>query len=221
MFTSRSEYFDVKPHQKETSPARTAEVRTSSSDLPGRDGIGGELTINGESGESWPCLIWSIAPGRVTAITAKAVAVGSQIHVPGRFSGEVTHCSAGEAGFKIVIRLSDNDGVGNRHDPRFAVEALGSLSLVGSSGLVREEIEVVDISATGMGIRIRPELEPGRIVMIELKTGVVFGEVRHCTPEATGWHRVGIALETKQSPLYFASHFIWKLRMRPSEVGEE
>lgn len=207
--------------ENESVLARMSEEHAYPEHFSGMGAMRGELSVKSARESSLPCLIWSVGPGYVTVITPTSLTVGAQVHLPGRFSGKVTRCTASEAGFRSTIRVSSEGGVGSRSDPRFAVERLGLLSLVGSSALVREEIEIVDFSATGMGIRVLPALKPGSNVMIELETGVIFGEVRHCTPLLTGWHRVGISLEKKGSSFYFAQHFIWKLRAGLAKVGEK
>jgi len=188
-----------------------------SGELSECEAIRAELTVEDGSEESWPCLVWSVAPGYVRVTMAVSIPGDAKVNVcfhGGRFTGSVAHCVADEDRFRVGIRLTRENGEGNRRDPRFPIHSLGLLTLVGSAGVVREEIEITDVSATGLGIRIRSALEPGGVVMIELQSGAAFGEVRHCESESGGWSRVGIALGDNAKPYCVASQFVWKLRKR-------
>ena len=179
------------------------------------EAIRARLTVEGGSTEDWPCLVWSIAPGYVRLTLDVAVPKGGRVNVRfcgGWFEGVVAHCVAQDRGFRVGIQLAREYGEGHRRDPRFPVHSYGRLTLVGSNGVVWEEIEVTDVSATGLGILIRPALRAGAVVMIELQAGVIFGEVRHCEAEGAAWHRAGIGLGDKAQLCWVASQFIWKLR---------
>lgn len=188
-----------------------------SGELSEYEAIRAELTLEDRSDNSWPCLVWSVAPGYVRVTMAVSIPGDAKVTVRfhgGRFTGSVAHCVADDDRFRVGIRLTRENGEGNRRDPRFPVHSLGLLTLVGSASIVREEIEITDVSATGLGVRIRSALEPGGVVMIELQAGAAFGEVRHCEPESGGWSRVGIALGDCAKPYCVASQFVWKLRKR-------
>jgi hypothetical protein len=55
---------------------------------------------------------------------------------------------------------------------------------------------VVDISKSGVGLKLTNRISLGEWVKLEMKSAILFGEIRHCRQETDGTFRAGVEIET-------------------------
>src|SRR6185295_13294729 len=80
-----------------------------------------------------------------------------------------------------------------RREPRFPLDVPAVLTVVGSVGMVDVAVQLVDISASGLGLFSPSAVPVGACVEIGLDLGLLFGEVCHCKP-TDGRFRLGLTM---------------------------
>ncbi len=78
-----------------------------------------------------------------------------------------------------------------RREPRYPVSKTGIVHPVHPTERDRLQAYVMDLSSSGMKLRIEKQLVPGTEVQVLLDDAIIFGQVRHCT-ESAGRYNVGV-----------------------------
>ena len=94
-------------------------------------------------------------------------------------SGEVVYCTRKDTWYRACIALnSENEG---RREPRLPVRLPGSVVVLsGDGGEQAVEGLVLDVSVSGMRLRIPQGVETETMIFVEMASTLVVGEVRHC-----------------------------------------
>ena len=82
---------------------------------------------------------------------------------------------------------------GDRREVRYDVRKVATLYPVDTDTRDRFEVFVMDVSASGMKVRVERPLQPGQLVQVLLDELFALGEVRYCL-EAAGRYNVGLKL---------------------------
>lgn len=89
------------------------------------------------------------------------------------------------------------DGMGNRREPRFAVNQRIAVTIQGPSKSQSGAGAIFDISEHGLSFTFRRRLDPGDALTLEYEGCLVRGEVRHCRAREYGQERqylIGVAV---------------------------
>jgi hypothetical protein len=116
-------------------------------------------------------------------------------------TGTVLYCKADETGgFTIVIDFDRTSEQHVRNEVRTANAQPATVSELGPRGKSSPyRATTVDLSRTGIGLRMSGPLPVGTLVRIVLPDSILFGEVRHCRADGSKQFRVGISIEWKMS----------------------
>lgn len=105
---------------------------------------------------------------------------------------EVIYCRKENGGcFRLGVSTNGAD-VPFRSEKRLPVDVQAVVMLAGRSA--RWRATVVDLSLSGLGLNCQQAIEMGEYVCVELGSGLVFGEVRHCQ-KRQDMYRIGIRIE--------------------------
>jgi len=109
--------------------------------------------------------------------------------------GTVLYCNPQEGAYRAGIYFS-SDGETRRKQTRYATpdEPL-KISFLGSRHSSMDGW-VVDVSKSGIGLRLTTRISPGEWVKIELRSTILFGEIRHCRQDSDETFRAGVEIET-------------------------
>lgn len=107
-----------------------------------------------------------------------------------------------------------------RREPRFPLDLPAVLMVIGSTGPREAEIRLTDVSASGVGLLSAMPAQVGACVQINLDSGLLFGEVRHCQQGPDGRFRIGVAIyhmlareqPGKPAPIVSSPRFRWLRR---------
>ena len=80
-----------------------------------------------------------------------------------------------------------------RREPRIPIEVNARVTTSDAPGSVPAKL--IDISRSGLGLRVPRNIPIGVGVIVELHTGIAFGEVRHCSQRGKDNWRVGLSLD--------------------------
>lgn len=107
---------------------------------------------------------------------------------------EVVFCKADDRnGYTVGARLMAGINGEIRREPRIPVEINGRLTTTDFPGSIPAKI--IDISRSGLGLKVSRNIPTGVGVIVELQTGIAFGEVRHCSKKGKDVWRVGLSLD--------------------------
>jgi hypothetical protein len=81
-----------------------------------------------------------------------------------------------------------------RTEPRFASGDDAILHELNPLCFDRQNVRIVDVSKTGLGILAPKPILPGVIVQIRIKDMVELGTVRHCSDSGNKKYRIGLRL---------------------------
>lgn len=81
----------------------------------------------------------------------------------------------------------------NRSEPRFAVDECVTVTTLGGHSF-RQNAWIKNVSATGLGVVVQKEIDPGTVVRIERDDALLLGEAMFCRRVEDG-HFVGVQLE--------------------------
>lgn len=110
------------------------------------------------------------------------------------FEVEVVFCKADDRdGYAVGARLMAGLNGEARREPRIPVEISARVTTSGSPGSI--PAKVVDISRSGLGLKLSRSIPVGSGAIVELQSGIAFGEVRHCSLKAKDTWRVGLSLD--------------------------
>jgi hypothetical protein len=84
-----------------------------------------------------------------------------------------------------------------RGEPRFLADEVASMQMVNPLLLDKSEVQVVNVSKSGLMLRTAEFLQVGIVIQIRLKKRFVLGEVRYCVPVADFFH-VGVQIQGSQ-----------------------
>jgi hypothetical protein len=106
---------------------------------------------------------------------------------------EVVYClPQATDNYRIGARLLDGSAGSLRAERRIRLDAPAKLHTTGLTEPL--PVRVIDMSTSGVGVRLRAPVTVGHLAYIELDHGFAFGEVRHCEKVEQGY-RAGIFLE--------------------------
>jgi len=111
-----------------------------------------------------------------------------------RLEVEVVFCKADyRNGYAVGARLMAGLNGEIRREPRIPIELNARLTTSDLPGSM--PAKVVDISRSGLGLKVPRDIPAGVGVIVELQSGIAFGEVRHCSKKAKDSWRVGLSLD--------------------------
>ena len=134
---------------------------------------------------------------------------------------ETTYCHPQDDGsYRVGAKILDPTDGALRAEKRIRLDTFAELSTpkMASATAVR----IIDMSSSGLGVKLSSPLAVGSLAYVELEHGVAFGEIRHCTKIEDGYraglfvdefiqrevafgpHRSGIVRGTKPSSLAHA-----------------
>jgi hypothetical protein len=107
---------------------------------------------------------------------------------------EVVFCKADHRiGYLVGARLMAGLNGEIRREPRIPIEISARLTTSDLPGSI--PAKVVDISRSGLGLRVPRNIPVGVGVIVELHSGIAFGEVRHSSKKTKDSWRVGLSLD--------------------------
>lgn len=163
------------------------------------------LVSFGDSTEKVPAEIRNLSGSSIKLWMKRAVNAGAHVRIEVAHgfhqTGTVLYCKADETGgFTIVIDFDRTSEQHARNGVRTAYAQLATVSELGLRGKSSPyRATTVDLSPTGIGLRMSGTLPVGTLVRIVLPDSILFGEVRHCRAEGSKQFRVGISIEWKMS----------------------
>lgn len=113
--------------------------------------------------------------------------------------GNVLYCNRQGDFFCVGIYFSRNRNRRVRDTARHAVPAEKvTITLLREGG---DSLNgwMVDMSASGIGLKLTSPISTGAWVKIALKSAIMFGEIRHCSQDPSGGFRAGVEIETSLS----------------------
>ncbi len=111
-----------------------------------------------------------------------------------RLEVEVVFCKADDhSGYTVGARLMAGLNGETRREPRIPIEISARLSTPDSPDAI--PAKVVDLSRSGLGLKVPRPLHQGTGVVVQLQSGIAFGEVRHCTQKSKDVWNVGLSLD--------------------------
>jgi hypothetical protein len=148
--------------------------------------------------------IKNIADGAVQLLLPVALLVESNVTVvfgaDCALEGTVLYCNHQDEIFCAGIYFSQNRKRRVRDQTRHAIaEEKVEITVLREGGGVSLTGWIVDISASGLGLKLTSEVSPGAWVKITRKSAIMFGEIRHCSADPNGGFRAGLQIETSLS----------------------
>lgn len=111
-----------------------------------------------------------------------------------RLEVEVVFCKADDRnGYVVGARLMAGLNGEIRREPRIPVEIAARVTTSDMPGSVPGKL--VDISRSGLGLKVPRNIPTNTGVIVELHSGIAFGEVRHCSKSGKDMWRVGLSLD--------------------------
>ncbi len=95
---------------------------------------------------------------------------------------------------EAVAALDQTVGKERRKEPRIATGEAGSVQSIVPFTNESLEVQILNVSRSGMQLQSTKSLDPGMMVKIRVKNVVAFGEVRYCSFAGIGYH-IGIKIE--------------------------
>lgn len=96
-----------------------------------------------------------------------------------------------QRGMQIDLTDASDFTWDKRREPRYPVNKTGIVHPVHPIERHRLQAYVMDLSSSGMKLRVERPLDRGTQVQVLLEDVIIFGEVRHCT-ESAGRYNVGV-----------------------------
>lgn len=111
-----------------------------------------------------------------------------------RLEVEVVFCKSDDrSGYVVGARLLAGLNGEIRREPRIPIEISARLTTSDLPGSM--PAKVVDISRSGLGLKVPRNIPMGVGVIVELQSGIAFGEVRHCSNQGKDTWRIGLSLD--------------------------
>jgi len=156
-----------------------------------------ELTVcsNGESEYTRLARIWSASDGFFRLIVDVEIEPGARVEI--HFErchafGEIAFCQRWADGYNVGVQLLNDPAL--RREPRFPIQLTGTLTVLGDQGPRQMQIDLIDVSASGVGMLAPKAIPAGVCVEISMESGVLFGEIRHCDETSEGAFRAGVKM---------------------------
>ena len=140
------------------------------------------LHLTGTSAPPLACALLGIERGKMHFRTNDWIEPASRVSAMlGRVnvSGEIVYCTRKDTWYRACIALnSENEG---RREPRLPVRLPGAVvALSGDGGEQSVQGLVLDVSISGMRLKIPQSVEIGTMIFVEMASTLVVGEVRRC-----------------------------------------
>jgi hypothetical protein len=84
-----------------------------------------------------------------------------------------------------------------RREPRIATDQTGSMRILSPLTTNRENVRILDVSKSGMKVRVPSPVAMGAIVQVRVKNTHVLGEVRYCIEADEGFD-IGLLIQDVQ-----------------------
>ncbi len=98
-------------------------------------------------------------------------------------------------GHQISLHLPQRTkSLQKRSEPRFSAAGEAILQEVHPLSLVREKVEIVNVSRNGLGILSPKAILPGTVVQLRIEGWVELGTVRYCFAPDDNGYRLGLRL---------------------------
>lgn len=108
-------------------------------------------------------------------------------------TGSVLYCQSALRGF--VAGISFGWTPYTRKESRVFMFRSATVTQLNSSNAPIMDATTIDSSQSGLGLLLDKPLEAGSLISVSLPDVLIFGEVRHCSPEEGGHFRIGVAIE--------------------------
>ena len=82
-----------------------------------------------------------------------------------------------------------------RREARIPTDDPAILQVISPFSSERIAVRVIDVSKSGLQLRLDAPVDPGSAVKIRLKETVLFAEIRHCRQISAGEYRAGLVLQ--------------------------
>ena len=154
------------------------------------------LHLTGTGTPPLPCALLGIERGKMHIRANDWIEPASRVSAMiGRItvSGEVVYCTRKETWYRTCIALnSENEG---RREPRLPVRLPGAvIALSGDGSEQSVQGVVIDVSLSGMRLRIPQSVADGTMIFVEMASTLVVGEVRRCIAGENGHFEAGIEI---------------------------
>lgn len=93
--------------------------------------------------------------------------------------------------FRFLPMTSPQD---RRREPRISTDDIAQLQVIAPFSPERIAVRVLDVSKSGMQVRLDAAIDPGSTVKIRLKEAILFAEIRHCRQTSETEYRAGLLL---------------------------
>lgn len=104
-----------------------------------------------------------------------------------------------QRGMQIELTQPEESPRDQRREPRYSVLKTGIVHPVHATERERLQAYVMDLSSSGMKLRLEKPLERGTQLQVLLEDVIIFAEVRHCTA-SQGRYNVGVLVLDVLSP---------------------
>jgi hypothetical protein len=112
----------------------------------------------------------------------------------------VNYCIRKDAHYSTCVDLRPGDD--ERREPRLGIRRGGRITtLAGGQEAAGAEGVLVDLAVSGMRLRIPYEAAPGDMILVEMESDLVAGEVRRCARTSAGDYEAGVAITDVLSTL--------------------
>lgn len=111
---------------------------------------------------------------------------------------EAVYCHPQQGGsYKVGARMLEGTDGALRVERRIRLDASATLTTPALHGPTM--VRVIDMSSSGLGVKIREPIAVGELAYVELEHGVAFGEIRHCgklvSEKGETGYRAGLFIE--------------------------
>lgn len=94
--------------------------------------------------------------------------------------------------YRVGLRMLEGANGALRVERRIRLDASAVLNTSALPGPTA--VRVIDVSSSGMGVRLEAPIKVGDLAYVEMEHGVAFGEIRHCAKIEEGY-RAGLCVE--------------------------
>lgn len=106
---------------------------------------------------------------------------------------ETVYCHPHSGGsYKVGARMLEGTDGTLRIERRIRLDTGATLTTPGLQGSTA--VRVIDMSSSGLGVKLEAPITVGDLAFVEMEHGVAFGEIRHCG-KIEGAYRAGIFVE--------------------------
>lgn len=110
-----------------------------------------------------------------------------------RIAAETVYCHPqSNHTYRLGVRMVEGGNGAMRVERRIRLDAPGVLNSPCLPGPV--SVRIIDMSSSGLGVKIQAPITVGDLAYVEMEHGVAFGEIRHCG-KIEGGYRAGLFIE--------------------------